>query len=311
MIATASEDGSVGVWHFPRDGLTEHITEPLAYFEGHSKKLTHLKFNPTTNNCIATLAQDKELRLWDVVRGQESSMWEIAEGTPTGLEWNYNGSLLATCDKSKNLTIVDPRGDGKIAQVQCHDGPQQQKLTWIGDKQQILTFGFKKKNRDRELAVWDQRKLEESLYRVKVDNGMGALDPIYDMDNGIFYCPTKGQAKGLIYEYTGGATVIDKIGSFECENSIRGFSLLPKKFLDSNKTQLRQGVWLTKDKAGYTSFQMPKKKGAFIKDFYPPCEIGEAAQGFEEWKDGKTEDPVRKEVTQKDFTFEMHFVDEF
>ena len=83
LIATASEDGSIGLWTIPTEGLTADLKVPSAMMYGHSRKLTHVTFNPSAENVLASAAIDKEIKIWDAYHGKEHLTVSGLIGQPT------------------------------------------------------------------------------------------------------------------------------------------------------------------------------------------------------------------------------------
>ena len=111
MLATASDDCSVAIWQFPEGGITEnyHNDKVSTRLEGHSKKCGVVRWNPCANGVIATSSIDKTIKIWDIETGSEKFSTEDFPDYPTDVTWSYDGSILATVTKKKQLQLVDPR----------------------------------------------------------------------------------------------------------------------------------------------------------------------------------------------------------
>jgi hypothetical protein len=90
---------------------------------------------------------------------------------PWSMEWNTNGSLMATIDKSKKMHIFDPRMPASEAMItQAHQGNKAQKLQWIGDSGKIITVGTSEYN-ERQYAIFDTRgDISTPVTMKKLDN---------------------------------------------------------------------------------------------------------------------------------------------
>jgi coronin-1B/1C/6 len=110
LIASASEDCFAKIWGIPEGGLKDTMTEPLQTLSGHKRKIGTVQFNPVANNILATSAADLSCKIWDIEKGvsvlnvdaQHSDLIQ-------SLQWNWNGSLLASSCKDKKVRIIDPR----------------------------------------------------------------------------------------------------------------------------------------------------------------------------------------------------------
>jgi len=66
MLATCSTDATIKLWEIPEDGLTSKITDSIAVMRGHQKKITLMKWHPTTQYTIASASLDGSVKVWDV-----------------------------------------------------------------------------------------------------------------------------------------------------------------------------------------------------------------------------------------------------
>jgi coronin-1B/1C/6 len=66
LLATASEDGKIKFWLIPDDGITKNTTECDAELNGHSKKVIHAKFHPSSDYTMVSSGADTTVRIWDI-----------------------------------------------------------------------------------------------------------------------------------------------------------------------------------------------------------------------------------------------------
>lgn len=245
FLATASEDGSVGLWTIPTEGLTKDLKTPSAMMFGHSRKVTHLTFNPSAENVLASAATDRELKIWDAYRGKEQLSISGLIGQPTCVEWNYDGSMIAATDKEKNLHVLDPRsGSSALLSANIHEGQKQIKCCWLGDSNRILTTGLNS-SMMKEICIWDSKDISQPLIRKKVDKNIEVSDPFYDSNNNLVYLAVKGEQKVNIWELVNDDEMIYQISTYKGEGNIRGFNFLPKRFVDVMSSELMRAVRLT------------------------------------------------------------------
>lgn len=214
FFATASEDGTSMLWTIPIDGLTEDLKEPNATLCGHSKKITHLTFNPTASNVMLTASFDKDIRVWDVNQAKEMLHVPDVIGQATGVEWNYDGSLVAAANKNKGLFVLDPRDpSGEIHNDKCHNGPKQIKVCWLGSSNRLLTTGT---NRQmfKEIGIWDPRDLSSPLKLKRDEKNLEVVEPFYDQDKNMVFTASKGERRVNIWELADDDEMIHKISSW-------------------------------------------------------------------------------------------------
>jgi coronin-1B/1C/6 len=117
LIASVSEDCTVKVWGIPEGGLKENLTEPLQTLNGHRRKVGTVGFNIVANNILATSSADFSVKVWDIEKGKDVCS---IDGQHTDIinsvDWNGNGSLLASIAKDKKVRLLDPR-QNKVAAV--------------------------------------------------------------------------------------------------------------------------------------------------------------------------------------------------
>jgi hypothetical protein len=109
ILATASADGSLKLWMIPDAGLTENLTKYDADLKGHTKKVSLMKWHPTANFTIGSTSLDGTFKIWDIQSEKCTMSYDNIGEAPWSMEWNHNGSMMATIDKSKKMHIFDPR----------------------------------------------------------------------------------------------------------------------------------------------------------------------------------------------------------
>ena len=65
------------------------------------------------------------------------------------------------------------------------------RVTWLRKKNLIFTNGFGKGS-DRQMALYDPRKLSQRLTLQVIDTSNSSLLPFYEEDNGIMFLAGKG-----------------------------------------------------------------------------------------------------------------------
>ena len=58
LIASASDDCTVKLWHIPDGGLKSGLSEPLANLEGHQRRVTIIEWHPTVDGVLFSAGHD-------------------------------------------------------------------------------------------------------------------------------------------------------------------------------------------------------------------------------------------------------------
>ncbi|KAK6481612.1 coronin-7-like isoform X2 [Huso huso] len=205
------------------------------------------------------------------------------------LSWKQDGSLLATSCKDKKLRIFDPRA--QLTAVQSAQGHQNNKdcrVIWIGDTDNILSAGFNQM-REREVRVWDARKMGSSVGSVSLDTSPGTLIPLFDPDTGLLvlagmYTPKPSAVSpGMIPNAPPCCTVSQCL----TEAATRGIAMVPKLAVDVTSCEVVRVLQLTDSFIVPVSYSMPRKSGQdFHEDLYPDTPGDSPALPAEEWWSG-------------------------
>ncbi|KAF5907115.1 nectin-4-like isoform X2, partial [Clarias magur] len=187
VIASASEDCTVKIWHIPDGGLITSMTEATVTLEGHSKRVGILAWHPTALNILLTAGCDNVLCIWDVGTGE--LVYELSDAHPDqiySISWNREGSVICTTCKDKALRVIDPRR-GTILKVRdkAHEGTRPMRGVFLNDGK-ILTTGFSRMS-ERQLALWDTKDFSEPMAVQEMDTSNGVLLPFYDPDTSMVY----------------------------------------------------------------------------------------------------------------------------
>ena len=122
MIATVSEDCSVAVSQFPKEGLTKSVTTAEVIMKGHGKKVALTTFNPSANSILASGSFDRTVKVWNIESGSCINTFKSMKDNIYSLEWNRDGSLISCTSKDKKLYVFDPRISDEATSTEAFDG---------------------------------------------------------------------------------------------------------------------------------------------------------------------------------------------
>eukprot|EP00484_Ammonia_sp_Unknown_P030869 CAMPEP_0197052566 /NCGR_PEP_ID=MMETSP1384-20130603/27027_1 /TAXON_ID=29189 /ORGANISM="Ammonia sp." /LENGTH=464 /DNA_ID=CAMNT_0042485327 /DNA_START=44 /DNA_END=1434 /DNA_ORIENTATION=+ len=293
MIATASDDCSVCVTSFPMEGLTESVTTPDVSMSGHGKKVVLCTFNPTANSILATASFDKTVKLWNIETQSEIMTYGESKDNIYSLEWNNNGSQLATTGKDKMLRMFDPRIPDEASSVDSFAGSKSSKVFWLPNLGWLGATGFNK-SAQRQLKLWDLKNLSKPIFASVIDQASSVLMPYYDNDNGLLYTFGKGDGSVMYSEIINDAKKWYPLGSYKNPEPQKGGGWMAKRACDVWRCEVNRFFKLTKNAVIPVSFIVPRKAGAdvFQDDIYPETYAGKPALSAEEWLGGQNKDPI-------------------
>ena len=118
MIASCSEDTTVKIWQIPDDGLGKtNLTEPLLTLEGlHQRKVHQILWHPTASNILLSASYDPLIVIWNLESGEAVVEIDCHPDLIYSVDWNTNGSLIATTCKDKKIRVIDAR-KGTVVKV--------------------------------------------------------------------------------------------------------------------------------------------------------------------------------------------------
>jgi len=291
LIASVAEDGLGKIWKIPDGGLTTTMTEAAQTLTGHKRKVGNVKFNPIANNVLATAGSDMAVKVWDVEKGDTKLSSEGEHGDIIiSMDWNWDGSLLATLSKDKKLRIIDPRAKKITADVEAHTGVKGGRVIWLGNKDKVFTVGFTKTS-EREYGIWDPKDLSKPMAKAVLDNASGVIMPFYDNDTAVLFLAGKGDGNVRYYEIVDETPYMHFLAEFKSSTPARGMAFLPKRAVDVPACEIGKALKLTTKTLEPLSFVVPRKSEMFQDDIFPDCISGESTLSSEEWFGGKNGQP--------------------
>jgi len=292
LLVTGSEDTTLKLWQIPEGGLTKDLTEPLTTHEGHTKKVGILSFHPSANHVLASASVADEIKIWDMEKGERQNI-AVHPQQILSLNWNLDGSLINTTCKDKKLRIIDPRSGEVTSEVASHQGTKTQRSVWAKRRDQIVTVGFNSSSRERELMIWDCKKMDGPLHKREIDTGSGVMMPFIDEDTNMLYVGAKGDGTVRYYELWDEAVPITELDSYSSSQGAKGLCFLPKTALDVKACEVARMIKLEPTQALQISYKLPRKAAAteFQADVYPPTFANEPALDAGDYFGGKTAEP--------------------
>ena len=252
--------------------------------------LFHLSLFPFSliQTVLATGSADHTVKLWDIEQGEEKM---TLTGNPENIQdmkWSYDGSMMATSCKDKQMRIFDARTDAVVQSCKPHEGSKCFKTCWLGKSNNIVTVGFTRQSK-RQFMIWDHRDLSKAIHTESLDQSAGVIMPFYDEDSNVMYLAGKGDGNIRFFEMVPEKPFCFSLSEYRAGQSQKGIAFIPKRHCDTKKCEVMRAIKLTSNSAEPLSFIIPRKSDRFQIDIYPDTRSGipalEAADFFAGAKD--------------------------
>lgn len=293
LLATVSEDANVLIWRIPDEFITKAITTPVQSLQGHKRNIGCATFHPVANNVLATASNDTTVKLWDIEQGNNLITVEGHTDIIQALDWNNNGSQLASACKDKKLRIFDPRTNTISQEVTSHLGVKGSRVCWLKDK--VLTVGFSK-NSEREFNIYDPRSINDPIAHLNIDSSSGSIMPFFDADTSILFLAGKGDGNIRYYEIVDEAPYYHFLSEFKSSVPQKGIGFAPKRALNVSECEIARAYRLQTNKVEPITFRVPRKSEIFQEDLYPETYAGEPSLTAEEYMSGQNAEPKTRSL---------------
>ncbi|XP_063979618.1 coronin-7 isoform X3 [Diachasmimorpha longicaudata] len=268
LLATGSQDCLVKLWHIPEAGLEESLCNPEGTFSHRQRRVEVVRWHPTAEHLLTTVSYTN-LSLWDVVSQQELFSNNEHSEVIQSVSWKYDGSLLATSCKDKQVRIIDPRGSKSIVHTcPSHQSIKDSRIVWLGNSDRILTTGFDAA-RLRQVYIRDLRNLSDPVKTLELDCSTGILMPLFDQDTNMLFLAGKGDTTIFYMEVTDKDPFLVE-GIRHSGEQTKGVSLVPKRALNVMQAEVNRVLQLTSNMVIPIMYQVPRKSYRdFHGDIYP------------------------------------------
>lgn len=293
VIASASEDCTVKLWHIPDGGFTGNASQWLVELRGHKRRCTYIEWHPTADNILLSAGSDHLIFVWNIGTGAAINVINCHPDVIYSMSFNRDGSLLATTCKDKRLRILEPRTGRVVQEGVCHVGSKSSKVVYLGETGRLFTTGFSRQS-DRQYAVWDQADLSTPLRCEMIDSSSGILIPYYDPDTRMVYVAGKGDGNIRYYEVVDEEPWIHYLTQYLSGSPQRGLGFMPKRGISTATCEIFRFYKLhaTRGLCEPISMIVPRKSETYQDDLYPDTAAPTPALTAEEWIKGNNREPV-------------------
>jgi coronin-7 len=301
QLYTCAGDKSLKLWSIPTDGyIVDAIDSTSVISHGNSLReiLPHISVAGLTA-CRGVI----DIPLFDIEIGSSIRSVEGFSNELQSLCWSSMGDILCCTTKDKNICLADLRSQGIVASAAAHANHRTSRVAWMGDSPYALSCAFSAVQ-DREVALWDSRRMESPVSKQRIDTSTGTLIPIYDADLNFIVLVGKGDTSVRVFEFQFSDSS-DGILHPVCNVPLgdmattKGAAVMPKQTNDLMGCEVLRVLRLTENSIQPISFSVPRRERLkFHGDLYPitTC-LAPPSLMAEEWLSGATAPRARVPIS--------------
>ncbi|CAK4261422.1 unnamed protein product [Aphanomyces euteiches] len=292
ILASGGDDTSVKVWNIASD-----VNECLWTHTNDAKnRVVALSFHPSASDILG-VASSNSVEVLDIKAQTAVGAPMVHPDLVTGFAWKTDGSLVTSACQDDNMRVWDPRQDQEAIVTPGHQGRKAASIAWCKDDF-FVTAGFNAL-RERELMLWDIRRLDKYLVRERIDSGTGLLIPSFDEDTNLLFLGGRGDKVVRTYELNFQKASFTALQQTAVFRPTWGLTRLPKRACNLDICEVARVFSIGQTSIQPISFTVPRREAAnqFQADLYPGSRSYQATMSSSEWIDGKNATPLLEKVT--------------
>ncbi|XP_034661537.1 coronin-6-like [Drosophila subobscura] len=297
LIASASDDCTIKVWHIPDGGLTTTLTVPKVTLVQHQRRVNLLLWHPTARDVLLSAGWDTKVLVWNVESGQLLVHIDAHPEVLYSASFNWNGTKLVTTCRDKKMRVFDPRSGELESAAECHESARATRAIYLRSGL-IFTTGFSRGS-ERQYSLRDPQSLHEPIVMASMEMASGVLFPMYDPDTNMIYLCGKGDVVIKYFEVTPEPPFVHYVSTFQTAEPQRGIAMMPKRGCDIAACEVAKFYRLQSNgQCQVVSMTAPRKSDHFQADIYPDALAPQAALTAEQWLAGSVAEPVTFSLRQ-------------
>ncbi|CAM9408616.1 unnamed protein product [Lampetra planeri] len=258
LLGTCSADHTVRLWRLPEGGVDNAASPPSLVLPAAQSSVELLRFHPAADGVLGSASGDA-VTVWDVLQKAPLAVLADHSGQVQDFSWQQSGVLLTSTCKDKKLRVFDPRLQLSAVQaVKGHDNDKDSRVLWLGNQNLIVSTGFSQV-REREVKLWDVRRLTGSVCTETLNSSSGILLPLYDADSGLLFLAGKGDNVVYCMEVSESQPTLSQVCQCVTDAVTRGVALLPKRALDVMGCEVARLLQLTSSTIVPVRYTVPRK----------------------------------------------------
>uniref|UniRef100_A0A1A9W972 Coronin n=1 Tax=Glossina brevipalpis TaxID=37001 RepID=A0A1A9W972_9MUSC len=303
LLATASQDCTVKIWHIPEKGLETSLADPESVFSHKQRRVETVGFHPTADGLMHSTSAGC-ITLHDLAGQKEMFVNNEHPDVIQSVNWKQDGTILATSCKDKFVRILDLRVNGSPIQMsaESHQSIKDSRVVWLGNQSRILSTGFDAA-RLRQVIVRDLRNFTHTEKTLELDCSTGVLMPLFDSDTNMLFLAGKGDTTINYLEVSDKDPILIE-GLRHTGEQTKGACLVPKRALKVMEGEVNRVLQLTSNMVVPIMYQVPRKTYRdFHSDLYPDTASCRTDLTAHEWMNGANMpvakmslDPTKREL---------------
>ncbi|XP_073834070.1 coronin isoform X2 [Musca autumnalis] len=303
LLATASQDCMVKIWHIPEKGLETSLSDPECVFSHKQRRVETVGFHPTADGLLHSTSAGC-VTLFDLTAQKEIYSNNEHPEVIQSASWRQDGTVIATSCKDKFVRILDCRVNGSPIQMsaESHQSIKDSRVVWLGNQSRILTTGFDSA-RLRQVIIRDLRNFSVPEKTLELDCSTGILMPLFDPDTNMLFLAGKGDTTINYLEVTDKDPYLIE-GLRHTGEQTKGACLIPKRALKVMEGEVNRVLQLTSNMVIPIMYQVPRKTYRdFHSDLYPDTASYRTELTAAEWMNGSNMpvpkmslDPAKREL---------------
>ncbi|GBG29017.1 Coronin-7 [Hondaea fermentalgiana] len=296
LLASGAGNGSVALWRASGTGRDVTLDAATTLGATNGARAHAVRWHPSAEAVLAVGRNAPSLEIWDANAESEPLVTIETGGKVLDAAWSPTGSFVASLVDDKSIKLFDPRQQGSsptAAVEKAHLGPRALGRIVNGGasghndlEHMLYSTGFSM-TRDRELAVWDARKLDTCLSRQKVaSGGTGVLIPVMSPDLRILFVIGKGETSVRAYEATSAKPFMHSLSqTTNSSEPFMGVAALPPAACDIMGCEVNRLFKLSSSSIEPIRVEVPRRKKSFFHEelFPDAADLGAAAMTASEW----------------------------
>lgn len=229
-LVAACDNGIVNFWTID-DNLDIIQSSLTKSFKAHEDKINIIKFNPITQNVLATAANNGEVTVWDTSSDVPKSGWSCLEASGhsiLAMAWSSDGKYLATVSSNGILRLCEPSANNNNPLVGSSilERPMGACVMFVRNDSLLLISSVSISS-GRMINLYSVSDLA-LVHSYPFCSSSSLLIPHYDFDRSIVFLTGKGDSTAHVVEVSEKAPYFLELSPVNFPCSHQGIAFVPE-----------------------------------------------------------------------------------